>query len=267
MKRLLTIILVILLLPSASLGDSFADMLEKAENYKTGIDYEKAIASFLFSQKLNSKHEEAFLGEANIRILIEDYEGAFNTVEKALEINPVSAEAWKTKCRWKGYSALSSLSSGFVLRLYNHALKAFRKMPIVFFRTFRRSLQVMLTAAPGFLCQMAFHQQSVNFVIRIPFPALVNEPFHLRLRDFQEFQYVNHEDEPVRNGFKCQRTNGRNNADRIAHLFVYFMPPSTYGWHILPLFSILPTLSPWPGCPVCSRQADLSGPAPARPVP
>ena len=52
MKRLLTIILVILLLPSASLGGSFADMLEKAENYKTGSDYEKTIASFLFSQKL-----------------------------------------------------------------------------------------------------------------------------------------------------------------------------------------------------------------------
>ena len=78
MKRLLTIILVILLLPSASLGDSFADMLEKAENYKTESDDEKTIASFLFSQKFNSKHEEAFLGEANIRILIEDYEGAFN---------------------------------------------------------------------------------------------------------------------------------------------------------------------------------------------
>ncbi|MEE3454593.1 MAG: hypothetical protein VZQ29_03110 [Succiniclasticum sp.] len=49
MKRLLTIILVILLLPSVSLGGSFADMLGKAENYKTGSDYEKTIANWFIS--------------------------------------------------------------------------------------------------------------------------------------------------------------------------------------------------------------------------
>ena len=40
MKRLLTIILVILLLPSASLGDSFADMLEKAEKVFDIVPFE-----------------------------------------------------------------------------------------------------------------------------------------------------------------------------------------------------------------------------------
>ena len=38
----------------------------------------KPSQAFYFLKKLNSKHEEAFLGEASIRILIEDYEGAFN---------------------------------------------------------------------------------------------------------------------------------------------------------------------------------------------
>ena len=41
----------------------------------------------------------------------------------------------------------------------------------------------MLSAAPGLPCQMAFHEQTVNIVIRIPFAALVD-----RFRAFSEGQ-------------------------------------------------------------------------------
>ena len=52
--------------------------------------------------------------------------------------------------------------------------KALRKTPVILLRALRRTLQVMLPALSGFPGQVAFHQQAVDVVIRVPHAALVD---------------------------------------------------------------------------------------------
>ena len=101
MKKVLSLLLVTVLCMAyaSALADSYSDMLEKAATYVATEDYTKAIASYQLAQKLRPQDEIAFLGEANVHILLENYIAASTAISAAIDINPVSPEAWTEKCR------------------------------------------------------------------------------------------------------------------------------------------------------------------------
>lgn len=101
MKKMLALLLAvtILMVWAPAMADGYSDMLAKAETYYASEDYAKAIASYQLAQKLQSDNVAAFLGEANVHIILEDYSSAVTVINAALEINPVSSEAWHLKCK------------------------------------------------------------------------------------------------------------------------------------------------------------------------
>lgn len=101
MKKMLALLLAvtILMVWAPAMADGYSDMLAKAETYYASEDYAKAIASYQLARKLQSDNVAAFLGEANVHIILEDYSSAVTVINAALEINPVSSEAWHLKCK------------------------------------------------------------------------------------------------------------------------------------------------------------------------
>lgn len=100
MKRVVALLLSVMIFAACipALADSYSDMMEKAEAYLGSGDYTKAIAGYQLAQKLEPQNESAFLGEANIHILLEDYSAAAGVIRTALEFNPVSPDVWRLKC-------------------------------------------------------------------------------------------------------------------------------------------------------------------------
>lgn len=100
MKKIIAFLLSFTILCTCipALADSYSDMLEKANSFLDSQDYSKAIASFQLAQKLQPQNELAFIGEANIHIMLKDYSAASDVISIALESNPVSPDAWKDKC-------------------------------------------------------------------------------------------------------------------------------------------------------------------------
>lgn len=94
---LLSVILIMAWSPAVA--DGYSDMLAKAENYLASADYPKAIASYQLARKLQPDHEQAFLGEASVHMILEDYSSAASLIDAALEKNPVSPDAWRLKCK------------------------------------------------------------------------------------------------------------------------------------------------------------------------
>ncbi len=102
MKKIVSLILILVLLFSVSAcskKDDYSEMLSKAEAYANSGDYANAIAGYRVAQKLNPEKERAFLGEADVHLLLEDCASAADAVNKALEISPNSADAWALKCK------------------------------------------------------------------------------------------------------------------------------------------------------------------------
>lgn len=101
MKKMLALMLAVTLLMawSPAMADGYSEMLAKAETYYASEDYTKAIASYQLAQKLQPDNVQAFLGEANVHIILKDYSAAASVISAALEINPVSSDAWRLKCK------------------------------------------------------------------------------------------------------------------------------------------------------------------------
>lgn len=100
MKKIISLLLSVILLSVCIpvFADNYSDMMEKANSYLETNDYSKAIASYQLAQKLQPQNESAFLGEANIHIILGNYSTAYEIINTALESNPVSPNAWQTKC-------------------------------------------------------------------------------------------------------------------------------------------------------------------------
>lgn len=101
MRKKLSLFLAVILIMvwAPAIADGYSDMLAKAENYYASEDYTKAIASYQLAQKLQPDNVQAFLGEANAHITLGDYSSAASVISTALEINPVSPDAWYLKCK------------------------------------------------------------------------------------------------------------------------------------------------------------------------
>lgn len=101
MKRLIATLVLITLLTTCctAFADAFSEMLTKADSYQSAGDNEKAIASYQLAQKINPESEDGYLGEARVRVILGEYDSAVSLVDKVLDINPVSVDAWRLKCR------------------------------------------------------------------------------------------------------------------------------------------------------------------------
>ncbi len=102
LKRFIVTVLLLALLTTCcciAFADAYSDMLTKAREYQSEGDNEKAIVSYQLVQKINPESEEGFHGEAQIRIILGEYDVAMSLVDKMLDINPVSVNAWSLKCR------------------------------------------------------------------------------------------------------------------------------------------------------------------------
>lgn len=101
MKKALSLLLAIILfmvwMPATAEG--YADMLAKGDAFLASGDYAEAIASYQLAQRLQPDNVYAFLGEANVHIMLADYTTAASVVDAALELDPVSPDAWHLKCR------------------------------------------------------------------------------------------------------------------------------------------------------------------------
>ena len=100
MKKCLSLLLaaVICLCFCAALADSYEDMTAKARAYMEARDYVRARACCELAERLRPDFEDAYLLEARISFLLEEYASASAAVSAALEKNPVSPSAWEAKC-------------------------------------------------------------------------------------------------------------------------------------------------------------------------
>lgn len=101
MKKTSALLLAVILLMAwaPAMADEYDGMLAKAEAYCASGDYAKAIAGYQLARRLQPERIEAFLGEANVHILLEDYSAAAAVADAALEVNPISPDAWHLRCR------------------------------------------------------------------------------------------------------------------------------------------------------------------------
>ena len=90
---------ILLMVWTPAVADGYSTMLDKAERYFSSADYTKARASYQLAQKLQPDHVQAFLGEANVHIILEDYSSAASVIDTALEIDPVFPDTWYLKCK------------------------------------------------------------------------------------------------------------------------------------------------------------------------
>ena len=104
MKRILSLLLSAILITVwiPTMAEGYSDMLIKAQNYCSSEDYTKAIACYQLAQKLQPDQVQAFLGEADVHIILKDYDSADSLISTALEIDPVSSDAWFMKCKIDG---------------------------------------------------------------------------------------------------------------------------------------------------------------------
>ena len=84
--------------PATQGTDNYTAMLAKASDFESADELDKAMASYQLAQKLQPDAEEAYLGEARLRIRQAEYDAAQIVVGRILEKNPVSSEAWRIKC-------------------------------------------------------------------------------------------------------------------------------------------------------------------------
>lgn len=101
MKRALSFMLsmILFMVWTPAIAEGYADMLAKGNAFLASGDYAEAIASYQLAQRLQPDNVLAFLGEANVRIMLEDYATAASVVDAALELDPISPDAWHLKCK------------------------------------------------------------------------------------------------------------------------------------------------------------------------
>lgn len=101
MKKTCALLLAAVLMTAwaPAMADEYADMRAKAEAYAGAEDYARAIACCQLAQKLRPDEEQPFLDEANLHIALQDYASAAKAISAALEVHPVSAAAWRLKCK------------------------------------------------------------------------------------------------------------------------------------------------------------------------
>lgn len=101
MKRALSFMLsmILFMVWTPAIAEGYADMLAKGDAFLASGDYAEAIASYHLAQRLQPDNVLAFLSEANVRIMLEDYATAASVVDAALELDPVSPDAWHLKCK------------------------------------------------------------------------------------------------------------------------------------------------------------------------
>lgn len=75
MKRALSFMLsmILFMVWTPAIAEGYADMLAKGDAFLASGDYAEAIASYQLAQRLQPDNVLAFLGEANVRIMLEDY--------------------------------------------------------------------------------------------------------------------------------------------------------------------------------------------------
>jgi Tfp pilus assembly protein PilF len=73
-------------------------MLDKAEGFVNAGDYVRAEASLTLAIRTDPDKPEAYLYMAQLKILQEEYESALESVDVALEKDPLYGDAWATRC-------------------------------------------------------------------------------------------------------------------------------------------------------------------------
>lgn len=103
MKRFVSIMMVLVLTLACSgiaCADGFEDMIDKAELDILDDEYDRAmIACYQLVQRTQPDNEAGYIGEAKVRIALQEYPEALSAIETAIEKNPMSAEAWRIKCK------------------------------------------------------------------------------------------------------------------------------------------------------------------------
>ena len=66
------------------------------------------------------------------------------------------------------------MSLFFFETILNQSPKAIFKSPVVLVDALRRTFQVVLAFTPGDLRHMAFHQQTIDILVRVPSSALMD---------------------------------------------------------------------------------------------
>ena len=74
-------------------ADSYEDMGAKAALYTEAEDYVRALACCQLAERLRPDFEDAYLLEARISFLLEEYASASAAADAALAKNPVSPSA------------------------------------------------------------------------------------------------------------------------------------------------------------------------------
>ncbi|MCR4620866.1 MAG: hypothetical protein K5663_02165 [Clostridiales bacterium] len=100
MKRIIAVMLVLSMLAwiCPALADGYEDTLSKGAAYERAGDYKRARACYMLAQRVDPKRAEAFICEAQLLIVLEEYPEALKLARQALDADPLSWEAWYVAC-------------------------------------------------------------------------------------------------------------------------------------------------------------------------
>ncbi len=101
MKRILPLLVIIAVLMStvSVFADDYDSMMSKAQSYIEAGDTERALASYQLAERAQPERPDAYLGEADLLLELENNAQALEIVNTVLEKDPLLPEAWVLKCR------------------------------------------------------------------------------------------------------------------------------------------------------------------------
>ena len=101
MKKLICLALSLLILISAfpAFALSYDELLQKAADYVSGEDYDKAFACYDLAIKSEPNNATAYIRAGILHLERGELSDAGESIEKALAIDATSPDAWLAKCR------------------------------------------------------------------------------------------------------------------------------------------------------------------------